>query len=66
MELTEVGIYNYRHRLDDSVAYKAQLDHLRDRIKTAAKTGRAVTGNTSWTVNGSGAKAERWSPRCPS
>ena len=59
MELNEVGIYNYRHRLDDSVAYKAQLDQLRDAIKTAAKTGRAVTGNTAWTVNGSLAQGRR-------
>ena len=59
MELNEVGIYNYRHRLDDSVAYKAQLDQLRDRIKAAAKGGNAVTGSTSWTVNGSAAQGRR-------
>lgn len=51
-ELVEVGVYNYRHRLDDAVAYKAQLDMLRDKIKATAKIG-AVTGNTNWTVNGS-------------
>lgn len=59
MELTEVGIYNYRHRLDDSIAYKAQLDQLRDRFKTAAKVGNAVTGSTSWTVNGSAAQGRK-------
>ena len=59
MELTEVGIYSYRHRLDDSVAYKAQLDRLRDRIKAAAKAGGAVTGSTTWTVNGSAAQGRR-------
>jgi stress response protein SCP2 len=59
MELTEVGIYNYRHRLDDSIAYKAQLDQLRDRIKIAAKVGNAVTGSTSWTVNGSAAQGRK-------
>ncbi len=59
MELTEVGIYQFRHRLDDSVAYKARLDALRDRIKTTAKAGHAVTGSTSWTVNGSAAQGRR-------
>ncbi len=56
LELTEVGIYRYRHRLDDAIAYKARIDSLRDRIKTLAKTGRAVTGSTGWSVDGSQAK----------
>lgn len=59
MELTEVGIYHFRHRLDDSIAYKAQLDQLRDRIKTTAKAGNAVTGSTTWTVNGSAAQGRK-------
>jgi stress response protein SCP2/predicted nuclease with TOPRIM domain len=52
-ELTEVGIYRYRHRLDDAISYKGSIDSLRDRIKVVAQGGRAVTGNTNWTVNGS-------------
>lgn len=59
IELAEVGLYHYRHRLDDSVAYKAQLDQLRDRIKAAVTAGRAVTGSTTWTVNGSAAQGRK-------
>lgn len=58
-ELTEVGIYRYRHRLDDAVAYKGAVDSLRDRIKAVAQGGRAVTGNTNWTVNGSLAQGRK-------
>lgn len=59
MELTEVGIYRYRHRLDDAIAYKARLDQLRDRIKSTAKLGGAVTGATDWSVNNSYARGRR-------
>jgi stress response protein SCP2 len=58
-ELTEVGIYRYRHRLDDAIAYKSAIDSLRDRIKSVAQVGGAVTGNTNWTVNGSVAQGRK-------
>jgi stress response protein SCP2 len=58
-ELTDVGIYRYRHRLDDSIAYKGRIDALRDRFKDTAKRGAAVTGNTDWTVNGSLAQGRK-------
>lgn len=52
--LQEAGIYEYRHPLSDSVAYKAELERLRDRIKTMTrKEGGAVLAITDWTVNGS-------------
>jgi Domain of unknown function (DUF4041)/T5orf172 domain/Protein of unknown function (DUF2510) len=51
--LQEVGIYCYRHPLDDAVAFKARLIGIQARIKDAAKAGTAVQGSTSWTVNGS-------------
>jgi hypothetical protein len=52
--LQEVGIYEYRHPLSDSVAYQAELRRLRDLIKAMAKrNGGAVVGATEWTVNGS-------------
>jgi seryl-tRNA synthetase len=60
--LQEVGIYNYRHPLDDSPAYKAKLTGIQARIKDAVKAGSAVHGSTTWTVNGStreGAKMVR-------
>lgn len=58
-ELTDVGIYRYRHRLDDSIAYKGRIDALRDRFKDTAKRGAAVTGDTNWTVNGSLAQGRK-------
>jgi hypothetical protein len=52
--LQEAGVYRYRHPLSDSVAYKAELERLRDRIKTMTrKDGGAVLATTHWTVNGS-------------
>jgi hypothetical protein len=60
--LQEVGIYQYRHRLDDAVAYKAKLTGVQARLKDAVKAGTAVNGTTNWTVNGStreGAKMVR-------
>jgi cell division protein FtsB len=60
--LQEVGIYEYRHPLDGSPAYKARLVGITSRIKDAAKAGNAVAGSTTWTVNGSareGAKMVR-------
>ncbi len=60
--LQEVGIYQYRHPLDDAVAYKAKLAGVQARIKDAVKARTAVRGATNWTVNGSsreGAKMVR-------
>jgi septal ring factor EnvC (AmiA/AmiB activator) len=51
--LQEAGIYQYRHPLDDAVAYKAKLAGVQARIKDAARAGTAVRGTTNWTVNGS-------------
>ncbi|GAA1575429.1 hypothetical protein GCM10009678_67660 [Actinomadura kijaniata] len=57
--LQEAGIYQYRHRLEDAVAYKAELDKLRNRIKAMARDDRAVVGATDWTVNGSATEGRR-------
>ena len=51
--LQEVGVYQYRHPLDDSPAFKAQLTGIQAQIKDAVKAGSAVAGSTTWTVNGS-------------
>ena len=51
--LQEVGIYQYRHPLDDALAYKVRLAGVQARIKDALKAGTAVRGATNWTVNGS-------------
>jgi hypothetical protein len=57
--LQEAGIYEYRHRLADSVAYKASLERLKDAIKVAAKNNHAVTATTNWTVNNSAVEGQR-------
>jgi hypothetical protein len=58
--LQEVGIYQYRHPLDDAVAYQSRLKQIRDSIKTLAKDGRAVTAShAGWTVNGSVREGEK-------
>jgi hypothetical protein len=52
--LQEVGVYEYRHPLSDSVAYQAELKRLRDQTKLMArKDGGAVLASTNWTVDGS-------------
>jgi len=58
--LQEVGVYDYHHRLDDSVAYKARLDVVRGRIREMSKRdGGAVAGTTTWQVNGSTAQGRK-------
>lgn len=57
--LQEVGIYRYRHPLEDAVAYKARLTGLQAQIKDSVKAGSAVLGATNWTVNGSTAQGTR-------
>jgi stress response protein SCP2 len=43
-DLVEVGIYRYRHRLDDAVAYKSRIDALRERIRAAGEAQRRGNG----------------------
>jgi hypothetical protein len=58
--LQEVGVYEYRHPLSDSVAYQAELKRLRDQFKAMAKSdGGAVQGTTNWTVNNSAAQGRK-------
>jgi hypothetical protein len=57
--LQEAGIYQYRHPLDDAVAYKAKLAGLQARIKDAVKAGTAIRSSTTWSVNGSAREGTR-------
>jgi hypothetical protein len=56
--LQEVGIYEYAHPLQDSMAYKDALADLKARIKEAAK-GNAVTCQVDWAINGSVKEGQR-------
>lgn len=60
--LQEVGIYQYRHPLDDAIAYKDKLKEVKETLKTFVKGGTAVDAMKGWTVNNSakeGAKMTR-------
>ena len=51
--LQEVGFFEYRHPLENSLSYKERLDALRVRIKGALRDRTAVTTRPGWMVNGS-------------
>ncbi|MCW2931144.1 MAG: ATPase [Actinomycetia bacterium] len=57
--LQEAGVYQYRHPMDDAIAYKAKLAGLQARIKDAVRAGSAVKGATNWTVNGSSVEGNK-------
>jgi hypothetical protein len=55
--LQEAGIYEYRHPLDDAVAYEAELGRLKSEIRAMnLRDGGAVRATTNWTVNSSAAQ----------
>jgi Domain of unknown function (DUF4041)/Protein of unknown function (DUF2510)/Meiotically up-regulated gene 113 len=57
--LQEVGVYQYRHPLDEAPAYKDNLAQISNAIKAAVKAGTAISGAQNWTVNGSKADGAR-------
>lgn len=57
--LQEAGIYEFRHRLADAVAYKARLEQLKDRYKSLQRNDEAVLAASGWTVNGSASEGKR-------
>ncbi len=58
--LQEVGVYQYTHPLDDSVAYKAQLSRIQDQVKAMNRLGGgAVSGSTTMTLDGSRPKGQK-------
>jgi hypothetical protein len=57
--LQEVGLYEYRHPLEESDAYKAALEVARARMQEAVRSGSAVVQPQGWTVNGSTKEGEK-------
>jgi len=58
--LQEVGVFEYRHPLSDSIEYEAELKRLKDQIRVMTrKDGGAISATTDWTVNGSAAQGRR-------
>ncbi|MGV9928340.1 DUF4041 domain-containing protein [Nocardia rhamnosiphila] len=52
--LQEIGIYQYRHPLSDSITYREQLKHLQGEIKALARRdGGAIEAPKAWVVEGS-------------
>jgi hypothetical protein len=54
--LQQAGVYQYRHPLSDSVAFKGRLDAIQDQIKDMTRKDGAVLAGTSWQINGSAAQ----------
>lgn len=48
--LQEMGLYQFKHRLEDAVAYKSALAKLRDHLKILVKNDAAVTSGASWSI----------------
>lgn len=57
--LQEVGVYRYRHPLDDAVAYKEKLKEVKDALASHVKGGQAVNAMKGWTVNNSLKEGEK-------
>lgn len=58
--LQEVGVFEYRHPLSDSIEYQAELKRLSDQIRVMTrKDGGAISATTDWTVNGSASQGRR-------
>lgn len=57
--LQEIGIYQYRHPLDDAVAYKSQLATIKDKLKTMARDGNAVDATMALQFNNSAAQGAK-------
>lgn len=55
----EAGVYEYRHPLDDSGAYKLELANLKDQIKTTGRGNGTMTSSTTWQVNNSAAQGRK-------
>ncbi|MET9328592.1 DUF4041 domain-containing protein [Tsukamurella sp. NPDC003166] len=57
--LQEVGIYQYRHRLDDAVAYRDRLSAIQAAVKDEVKRGTAIIASDMFSYNNSLAKGRK-------
>lgn len=55
----QFGLYRPRYKMAHSDEYKAKLDEIRVLQKDLIKNGKAIIGNTDWTVSGSAAKGKK-------
>lgn len=57
--MQEFGLYQPKYDFVNSEAYKKRLDDIRKEQKQMIKNDVAVTGNMSWTVNGSSSQGKK-------
>lgn len=55
----EFGLYKPQYDFANALDYKEKLAEIRSKQKTMIKEKRAVSGNTSWQVNGSATKGKK-------
>ncbi|WP_314646722.1 DUF4041 domain-containing protein [uncultured Microbacterium sp.] len=60
VEVQELGLYDYEHPAEDSVALATQLEALRADIKAAVRSGRATQATSNFTFNNSTAKGAKF------
>lgn len=57
--LQEAGLYEFRHPLDDSDAYKSALEQTRSRMQEMVRRGTAVVAPKDLALNGSSAQGRK-------
>jgi hypothetical protein len=57
--LHDIGIYNYRHPLENAVAYQDALASIKTEIKAYISEGRAIEASTRFTFDNSLAKGRK-------
>lgn len=57
--MQDFGLYKPRFDFATSAQYKDKLDEIREKQKAMIKAGKAVNGNTNWTVNNNAAKGQK-------
>jgi hypothetical protein len=57
--LHDVGIYNYRHPLENAVAYQDALESIKAQIRMYISEGRAIEASTRFTFDNSLAKGRK-------
>lgn len=60
VQLQDVGLYDYHHPAESSVALREQLDNVRGRIKQFASPKAAIMANHNFTFNNSAAQGRRF------
>ncbi|WP_298041051.1 DUF4041 domain-containing protein [uncultured Microbacterium sp.] len=60
IEVQDLGLSDYEHPAEDSVALATQLEALRAEIKTAIRSGQATHATSNFTFNNSSAKGAKF------